>query len=80
MPVALLRSYVSMMPRLIAEDSARRLTENLLGSGWAKPEDVRGYQRELQRQITRGAKPTYASPGSVAQAMGLKVVRKAKVS
>ena len=73
MPIALVRSYLAMLPRLVAEETLDAAKAVALGSGTL--EDARGIQAGLLRVARAGAKPrgVKPSPAMLAQ-MGIAVV------
>lgn len=54
MPVALLRAYVVMLPRLVAESSLRGLGVALVASGNMRKGDAQGLIGEWQRAADAG--------------------------
>ena len=73
MPIALVRSYLAMLPRLAAEETLDASTAVALGSGALKA--ARQVSDKLLRTARAGAKPRGAkpSPAMLAQ-MGIGVV------
>ena len=74
-PIALLRSYAEVLPRLQAEETLDRAASVALGSGTMKKGQAASMRQRLERQI-RGPqwRPKPARPDQLA-AMGIRVVR-----
>jgi len=80
MPVALLQAYSAMLPRLEAEERLAAWQTAIMGSGWAKSEDVREYVKGLQTAANGGTAPArkFQTPRQAALAMGIPIVKGGK--
>ena len=73
-PVAMVRSYLAMIPRLAAEETLDASTSVALGSGTLK--DAQRVQDDLLRAARAGRKVARVKPSPAALAMmGIKVER-----
>lgn len=57
MPIALVRSYNAMLPRLQAEEHLAQMEAMTIGSGQAKPDEARARVTELEREALGGHRP-----------------------
>jgi hypothetical protein len=75
MPIALLKAYVAMLPRLVAEEQLARVDAGVLAFGLVEPSDRQRAIVALEQQ-TKGpqakARPAKAEPADLA-AMGIAV-------
>lgn len=74
-PVAMVRAYLTMLPRLQAEEAVAAAEAAALGAGLLKPADRRRILARLERQAAGGASsPAAPADPAILAAIGIAVV------